>query len=116
MAPREDAQNGIQPKGVQMDRQFDKALTRLASGTFLHIRGGKGQVVAVFDGEVWITQDKDPRDIIIGSGESFLLDRSGPALVHALRPTKLLVLDAMPRPATPSWRRWTARIVHAAGS
>ena len=63
---------------------------------FLHIRGGEGQVVAVFDGEVWITQDNDLRDAFIGSGDSFLLDRPGPALVQALQPTKLLVLDAMP--------------------
>jgi hypothetical protein len=100
-----------------MDLQFDKALTRLERGAFLHIRGGKGQVVAVFDGEVWITQDKDPRDAVIASGESFLLDRPGPALVQALRPTKLLVLDAMAQTATPpSWRWWTARIVHVARS
>ena len=89
-----------------MDLQFDTALTRLEQGAFLHIRGGKGQLVAVFDGEVWITQDNDLRDAVIASGGSFLLDRPGPALVQALRPTKLLVLDAMAQAATPpSWRR-----------
>jgi hypothetical protein len=93
-----------------MDLQFDEALTRLAPGALLRIRGGKGQVVAVFDGEVWITQDNDLRDAVIGSGESFLLDRPGLALAQALRPTKLLVFDTMAQSASPSWRQWAARI------
>jgi hypothetical protein len=97
-----------------MDRQFDEALTRLEPGEFLHIRGGDGQLIAVFDGQVWITQDNDLRDAFIASGGSFLLDRPGAALVHALRPTKLLVLDAVPQAPTPSWRRWAARIIVSA--
>ncbi len=39
--------------------------------------------ISCIDGCIWITQDGDPRDIVLGTGESFRFDRPGVALVHA---------------------------------
>ena len=42
-------------------------------------------------GTVWITQDRDVRDIILSAGQSFVLDRNGVALVFAFREASVLV-------------------------
>jgi hypothetical protein len=48
----------------------------------MHTR--KGQRIECRTGQLWITQDGDSRDVILGSDESFTLDRSGHTLVSAL--------------------------------
>jgi len=77
-----------------MDTSLNSALTRLARGEFLRIRDGQGQGIAVFTGRVWITQDADRRDVILGTGESFTFDRPGLALVQALSDTSVLVFGS----------------------
>lgn len=46
--------------------------------------GRPGLRIASQRGRVWITQDGDPRDIVIDAGESHALDRDGPVYVQAL--------------------------------
>ncbi|SRR6266581_4923673 len=57
----------------------------LDAGELLRIRDGRGWTIAVVEGEVWITQDGDYRDIVIGAGDRFRLEGAGLSLVHALR-------------------------------
>ena len=47
------------------------------------VRGGIGHSIVCDSGTVWVTQEGDPRDIILHAGESFTIDRNGPALVQA---------------------------------
>jgi len=49
-----------------------------------NMRTRKGQRIECRTGQLWITQDGDSRDVILGSDESFTLDRSGHTLVSAL--------------------------------
>jgi hypothetical protein len=49
-----------------------------------NLRARKGQRIEVCTGQVWITQDGDPRDVILRANEAFTLDRTGHALVSAL--------------------------------
>lgn len=46
--------------------------------------GHPGLRIASQRGRVWITQDGDPRDVVIDSGESHALDRDGPVYLQAL--------------------------------
>lgn len=68
----------------------------LAPHQSLGIHDGLGYKVVCDSGVIWITQDQDPRDIILESGESFTLDRGGHALVHAFEASAIAVKAASP--------------------
>lgn len=55
----------------------------LTAGRTVRLRRARGLKVACLRGTVWITQDGDLRDIIVGSGEAFTVDRDGLLLIHA---------------------------------
>lgn len=62
--------------------------------------GRPGLRIASHRGRVWITQDGDPRDVVIDAGESHALDRDGPVYVQALDAAWVLmpaVAPAAPR-------------------
>ena len=80
-----------------MDSNLNHVVTYLSRGALLRRNVVDGQVVTVFKGLVWITQDGDPRDVFVAGGESFAVDRPGLALVEAFEPSVLLVSDAQTR-------------------
>lgn len=64
----------------------------------------KGQRIECRTGQIWVTQDGDSRDVILGSDESFTLDRSGHTLVSALEDASFVLrTDVAPvRTQTPA--------------
>lgn len=66
------------------------ALLRLRKGEVSRLSGGIGRGVAVFEGQVWLTIDGDPRDIFVAAGESHDFDRDGDVVVQAFAPSALL--------------------------
>jgi Protein of unknown function (DUF2917) len=65
--------------------------TRLAHRRMLRLRDHDGDRVECLDGSVWITQDGDPRDVVLDAGEGFTLDRPGTAIVYALADARVVV-------------------------
>jgi hypothetical protein len=62
-----------------------------------NLRTRKGQRIECRTGQIWVTQDGDLRDVILGSDESFTLDRSGHTLVSALEDASFVLrTDAAP--------------------
>lgn len=49
----------------------------------LDIHDGEGLMVKCLRGVLWITQSNDTDDIVVGAGETFVLDRGGLALISA---------------------------------
>lgn len=61
----------------------------------LDLRDGKGTVISVRSGTVWITQADDTRDIFLKPGQSFTVDRGGLTLVSAMGgPASITILPA----------------------
>ena len=68
---------------------FDLASIDRAKRTFLPRRGSlvldgaKGTVIIVDYGCLWVTLERDPRDIVLVQGMDFEIDRSGRTVVAA---------------------------------
>ena len=78
----------------------------------LKVRKGSRHTIVCQSGSLWVTQYGDRRDILLAAGESFVLDRDGPALVQALQQTTLSIVAPAARTA-PTLRPWAQ--AYAAG-
>lgn len=65
---------------------------QLTAREVLSIRDGLGRAVTCCAGMLWITQEGDRRDILLGPGQRFVIDRQGLALISpALEASAALV-------------------------
>jgi hypothetical protein len=55
----------------------------LARGYLVRIENARDMQLRVEQGAVWITQERDTRDVLLESGQSFRFDRDGIALMSA---------------------------------
>jgi hypothetical protein len=79
---------------LAMSEQFGETHHLSARGV-LDIRDGLGAQVRCLRGVLWITQSSDTDDIVIGAGQSFVLDRPGLALVSApIGPADIIIQAA----------------------
>ena len=77
-----------------MVRDLINGTRLLGKGHIRHVRGDKGRRVELLSGSLWITQDGDQRDIVLGPGEAFAFDRHADALLSAFDDSRYVVLDA----------------------
>ncbi len=68
----------------------------LTRGSMLRIDDGRGVLVYIWEGEVWVTQDRDRQDRMLQGGDWFRLDRNGTAIVHAFRRSVLTLTAPAP--------------------
>jgi hypothetical protein len=64
---------------------------------------GRGLLVACLQGAAWVTQTRDPRDIVLQSGDSFVLDRDGLTLLMALAASQITIGPPTPSCQPPPW-------------
>jgi hypothetical protein len=55
------------------------------------LEDAQGQQITVLAGVVWLTQANDPRDIILGNGQSFVVERNGRTVLFALKETAVTI-------------------------
>ena len=67
-----------------MDLSQIAASIPLRSGQPLRVQNAYGRRIAVLEGHVWVTQDGDPRDIVLSPGDDFVFDRPVDALLSSL--------------------------------
>lgn len=63
---------------------LDCGLFQLTRRQDIELVDGRGISITCISGSIWITQHRDNADIVLGPGDSFVLDRPGLAIVHAL--------------------------------
>ena len=71
----------------------------LAARSVHRIENAPGTRVTCVRGVAWVTQERDGRDLILGAGETLVLDRPGLAVVFALKDTVITVGADAPLPA-----------------
>ncbi len=71
------------------------------------------QQISCRSGTVWITQQDDPRDIVLEAGQSFTPDGHRHIVVYALTAARLTVQTAptAPAPVRKPHRRWERELV-----
>ena len=87
--------------------RWTRTTVNLPRKGLLGIEDGRGMRLQVAAGKVWLTQHGDLRDVVLGPGECFVIDRAGHTLVQALDATRLSLEAASGSP--PSTQ---ARIPH----
>ncbi len=55
----------------------------------LRLRHARGCVLAVRDGELWITHEGDAQDTVVSVGQAFSIERDGVTLAQALRASEV---------------------------
>ena len=61
----------------------------LVRGNMVRIKDGRGVLVRVTSGSVWITQEGDTRDRCVSAGGRFRIVSSGLTLISALTPSRI---------------------------
>ena len=82
----------------------DASRLALTAGQTATLRDAQGTRIECLSGSLWITQEGDVRDVVLGPGEDLRLDRAGATLVHAFKPSLVLVFES--RPAAPGASVW----------
>lgn len=86
-----------------MNVRFAQGRVQLRRHQHLEVVDGRGAAMRCELGTLWVTQDGDPRDIVLGAGQSFVLDRDGVAIVYATDDAELsLAAQATARGAAAS--------------
>src|SRR3990172_3676348 len=62
----------------------DALQATLHIGQTLCLRDALGMEIRVREGSLWLTQERDAQDYVIGTGGSFRIDRQGGGLLTAL--------------------------------
>jgi hypothetical protein len=67
-----------------MELLTDDLRIQLDRGRTLRLSDALGATVRVTRGELWMTQEGDPRDVVLGPGDTFSIDRGGLSVLQAL--------------------------------
>jgi DUF2917 family protein len=73
-----------QDKEWAMRIELDADKLRLARGQTLRLRDGAGGTICCRAGTVWVTEEHQPRDVLLEAGACHRLSQRGVALVQAL--------------------------------
>ena len=67
-----------------MKLELRKGAVKLGPNQTLKVLDGAGSTVCAVEGSVWITEENQPRDIVLERGGCYLLRERGIAIVNSL--------------------------------
>ena len=74
----------------------------------------RGATLRVRRGTLWLTQERDPQDVVLRSGDNWVIEADGKTVVEAQDEVTLWLVGRkgaalkLPRPQVPSRSLWTA--------
>jgi len=71
-------------KEMIMRIELEAGAVRLGPNQTLKLRDSAGSTVCAMEGSVWITEENQPRDVVLGPGGCYRLRHAGLAIVNAL--------------------------------
>jgi hypothetical protein len=71
--------------GEAMDEYVVQGSLGMPRGSSLRIDDGRGMLVYVWEGELWLTQEDSQKDHMLAAGGCFRIDRDGATIAHSLR-------------------------------
>jgi len=72
---------------MKLDEYLVHGDLHIPRGSLLRIKNGRDLSVHVWEGTLWLTQERDRRDIVLEAGQWFRLDRQGSCLLEATEPS-----------------------------
>ena len=76
-----------------MQIELRSGAVTLAPNQTLKVLDGAGSTVRALEGAVWITEENQPRDIVLEAGGTYRLQYPGTALVNSLAGEASVVLS-----------------------
>ena len=64
--------------------ELTQGAVQLAPNQTLKVVDGAGSTVCAVEGELWITEENQPRDIVLEPGNCYRLSNAGVAVIEAL--------------------------------
>ena len=64
---------------------------RLANGQTLRVLDGAGSTLVCNEGTLWVTEENQPKDVLLEAGACVRLKRAGLTLIQALTPATLSI-------------------------
>jgi hypothetical protein len=74
----------VKRKEWTMKIELSSGAVRLGPNQTMKVMDGAGRTVCAVEGSVWITEEDQPRDIVLERGACYRLRQKGLALVNAL--------------------------------
>ena len=93
-----------------MNTQPSRERIPVAKGSLLSLGQSNPVEISCETGSLWITQDNDPRDVVLQAGERFVSDRPGTVIVYALQPTVLTANSLVERTQGSFWSFVAAKL------
>ena len=83
-----------------MNTDLDLSAISLNQGQLRRVQDAKGLCVQCLRGTLWLTQESDPRDVILEAGDTFTIERNGASYLQALSDSSFLLLRRCEPPET----------------
>ena len=77
----------------------------LASGDMVRLADARGTTLRVARGSLWVTQERDGRDVVLNVGDVWAVERNGLTLVQAQTHAALCMIGPGAEPAHVETRR-----------
>jgi len=83
-----------------MNLNFSRADLLLGRHESIRLQDAAGTRVQTLRGELWITQDGDPKDYFLRCGDELVISDPGLVLIQAFGPAEVVLREPSPLPST----------------